>query len=1551
MTKKIILQEDTNKDLKKLLGVNGGGGDPKKVEDAVNQIKGELDAAASGPQVNISQKTPTGKNVGAFGTIVLNPDQIPDASFSDGDTDRETVVDLDQDEQLPDLSTTGETPPTTGGEEAETPDSTVPTSKNITNITKKSAPGQKRRVSGTVDSTDEEHIRAIKQTIRMRGDYDVNCIDDIRDNMLDYAVLSGMWAFLLTGVHDIVVQMPRSLDKFMKRAADINRMMRDDMSLQPDERARNQAELRKKIKTIKEDLPKAQKFKIAYENFRVLARHNFSTPVGILAKATFNHVFNALASIIEFPFASVGINKQTIPRISRFTGIGQKAPEGKNVYDEVDAQGNKRYNRNWDIIDSALTVKKTAVGLGAVVGVLGLSSLKGDYDEWSDSLQRNYQGAGGKRREFMDQIELAKWTLDRTPPEKQQEIINQMFDKKGYTNTAGRVVNLSKASETYKYKKEELEKAYENASMLESGKNYVQVYFQQMMASVGIIDLGPEFLLPNYWAFSFNRDCLYSTALPIGIIAAFTGNAIVKSQRNKAMLGNPADDIMHTTRVNLLSTRQGYITETRIAIKSFFNEKGIAISDELVVELSQLVERRLIYADDVLDAKNLKEAESAIDLLAENVRRGFNEEFPLGTELHDVLVQYGKANTIPVQDLQNYLISVLSEQAKKAVKRIDDNINERVRISLEEASGRSAQADELRSGIELARRQFQAKGASLSKSSQRPASLRGNVAEESSDAADELIDLSVSSSRDRAILLPPDEVEIRSVLGDVDGEASTIDAILDSTAPPGTKRVTDDMIIDTSTIKSDDINALRQADDTVKDEVLSAAANASNIKLYHELIISNNALIDDLTAQFIKLRGAPAADDAASGAARTAARDQAIEYIEFLVRLEAELAGDGTLSVKQIFDKITIPEIAANVFNPIKYGGTSGLRNSIANSVREFAEEYLKKSLNQINTKRINAEFGIELDDVAITKLENIKQNIYVLARKEAVKNVALPKSLKPSEVADYFAKVPLTIGKIIVFSALFENIYRSKVGQFGMSYMPFADETCADLNSRIRNFELDARSRGISQKNDFGEQETLSFVECSIRKRFVLNSKMLTTSINTGADVTKFVTGVLSDLISDDEEASQNKKNRIRRKIDLKARNLQEKAKLAYWENSLINKFFDTYSKSIKPKAGLNSGIIYADEQFRDLKYLNANFIFSKEAAKMVADSLDSNDEGSKTLGDLQAQMQRTTLRSMRNVIFAAMKNFLITTHKYNNDERLLNAFSIAMGPHQDKEGQEARGIYNMEALIKSNNAESRRVVSELANQIRFIILTVLHTSDFEEKIYDRINSLLNRESKEFNKKLLGTAASQQATLVQRTAVNQVFGELSDFNNYTIPQGATRRDGQPEWDVKLRKDEDAKIDPDEIEISKMLTRISRLNNRVTKTIKDDYNREIEALKSDRKDALGDEVKESLKSLPVGRKYLSSIVKDMLLEMSYGKGYSPYPYHSDIGNEQEEAADFIQDWKDFELSLVRDESRKTAIDIAKILVKDLELFGDVVDLVGKNQSVATEILKKLKKNK
>ena len=96
-------------------------------------------------------------------------------------------------------------------------------------------------------------------------------------------------------------------------------------------------------------------------------------------------------------------------------------------------------------------------------------------------------------------------------------------------------------------------------------------------------------------------------------------------------------------------------------------------------------------------------------------------------------------------------------------------------------------------------------------------------------------------------------------------------------------------------------------------------------------------------------------------------------------------------------------------------------------------------------------------------------------------------------------------------------------------------------------------------------------------------------------------------------------------------------------------------------------------------------------------------------------------------------------------------------------------------------------------------------------------------------------------------------------------------------------------------------------------------------------------------------KFLSNFVRETIKEYRALDNYNQYPYHSEIGLSDEEKKDFMEDWKDFELSLVRDETRQSAIELAKVLIKDLELFGDVVDLVGKNQSVATEILKNIRK--
>lgn len=100
----------------------------------------------------------------------------------------------------------------------------------------------------------------------------------------------------------------------------------------------------------------------------------------------------------------------------------------------------------------------------------------------------------------------------------------------------------------------------------------------------------------------------------------------------------------------------------------------------------------------------------------------------------------------------------------------------------------------------------------------------------------------------------------------------------------------------------------------------------------------------------------------------------------------------------------------------------------------------------------------------------------------------------------------------------------------------------------------------------------------------------------------------------------------------------------------------------------------------------------------------------------------------------------------------------------------------------------------------------------------------------------------------------------------------------------------------------------------------------------------------------VKKQDLNKLMVEFLNENS-GQGYSKYPYSSSVEDEEEPREDYVEEWKALSIEVIRDESRDTAIQIAKILVKDLELFEDVLDLAGQNQSIGTEILTKLKQSK
>jgi hypothetical protein len=87
------------------------------------------------------------------------------------------------------------------------------------------------------------------------------------------------------------------------------------------------------------------------------------------------------------------------------------------------------------------------------------------------------------------------------------------------------------------------------------------------------------------------------------------------------------------------------------------------------------------------------------------------------------------------------------------------------------------------------------------------------------------------------------------------------------------------------------------------------------------------------------------------------------------------------------------------------------------------------------------------------------------------------------------------------------------------------------------------------------------------------------------------------------------------------------------------------------------------------------------------------------------------------------------------------------------------------------------------------------------------------------------------------------------------------------------------------------------------------------------------------------------LIKEAFIDKVYGK----YPYSHQAGNKEEPKEDYMETWKKFCLGITQDKSKERAVTLAKILVKDLELFEDVLDLAGQNQSIGSEILKKMEK--
>jgi len=91
-------------------------------------------------------------------------------------------------------------------------------------------------------------------------------------------------------------------------------------------------------------------------------------------------------------------------------------------------------------------------------------------------------------------------------------------------------------------------------------------------------------------------------------------------------------------------------------------------------------------------------------------------------------------------------------------------------------------------------------------------------------------------------------------------------------------------------------------------------------------------------------------------------------------------------------------------------------------------------------------------------------------------------------------------------------------------------------------------------------------------------------------------------------------------------------------------------------------------------------------------------------------------------------------------------------------------------------------------------------------------------------------------------------------------------------------------------------------------------------------------------------------IRTLIKEAFTDKVYGQYPYSHCSGDEEEPKEDYMEEWKRFCMEMVQDKSKERAIAIAKLLVKDVELFEDVLDLAGQNQSVGSEILRKMQKS-
>tara|TARA_R110002096_G_scaffold48749_1_gene129012 strand:+ start:491 stop:805 length:315 start_codon:yes stop_codon:yes gene_type:complete len=93
----------------------------------------------------------------------------------------------------------------------------------------------------------------------------------------------------------------------------------------------------------------------------------------------------------------------------------------------------------------------------------------------------------------------------------------------------------------------------------------------------------------------------------------------------------------------------------------------------------------------------------------------------------------------------------------------------------------------------------------------------------------------------------------------------------------------------------------------------------------------------------------------------------------------------------------------------------------------------------------------------------------------------------------------------------------------------------------------------------------------------------------------------------------------------------------------------------------------------------------------------------------------------------------------------------------------------------------------------------------------------------------------------------------------------------------------------------------------------------------------------------MNRDEIKKLIKEAFTEKAYGQ----YPYSHKGGEGDEPAEDYQVEWDQFSLDILEDRTRQGAVQLAKILVKEFEILTFVLDAVGKDQSLGSEILRKM----